>query len=517
MRPFLSACIATLTFSSFVSAASAAERTSQLWGRDGEAWDPAGRLADFSFAGYRRGEAQIPEVKQVASVAQFGAKGDDDQDDTAAFKKAIAETKSGAICVPPGRYVITEILEVRKPNLVLRGAGPDKTTLFFPKPLEHVRPNMGDTSDGRPTSNYSWSGGFVWLRGDFQSDELAKVAEPANRGATRVALASVKGLKVGQEIEIRQDDQPDNSLAAHLYAGQPGDMSKIGGRTRASLTCRITAIDGDSVTIDRALRFDLDPARWNPRVLQFAPTVRESGVEGLRFAFPPIPYEGHFTELGNNPIALQGVSDCWVRDVVVDDCDSGIFAAGRFCTIADVVFNSRRRPDPAGQQGHHGVTMSGDDNLLTRFRFNFKFIHDITGTAGGAGNVAAGGSGVDLCFDHHKRAPHTNLYTDIDAGAGTRLWKSGGGAALGRHAGAWTTFWNVRTQQPQTWPPERYCPDLVNLIGLRSEETAIRDADGKWFEPVGGDGAIAPADLHRAQLERRLSKRDSPPPAVRRD
>jgi hypothetical protein len=497
--------------------ARAAERLSQLWGRDGEAWDPAGRLTDFSFAGYRRGEAAIPEMKQAASVADFGAKGDDEQDDTAAFKQAIAETKSGAIFVPPGRYVITEILEVRKPNLVLRGAGPEKTTLFFPKPLERVRPNMGDTSDGRPTSNYSWSGGFVWLRGDFQSKELAKIVEPAKRGATRVALASAKGLKVGQEIEIRQDDQLDNSLANHLYAGQPGDTSKLGGRTRASLTCRISAIDGDAVTIDRALRFDLDPGRWNPRVLQFAPTVRESGVEGIRFVFPPIPYEGHFTELGNNPIALQGVADCWVRDVMVDDCDSGIFASGRFCTIADVVFNSRRRPDPAGQRGHHGVSLSGDDNLLTRFRFNFKFIHDITATTHGAGNVSSAGGGVDLCFDHHKRAPHANLFTDIDAGAGTRLWKSGGGAALGKHAGAWTTFWNVRTKQPQAWPPKNYCPDLVNLVSLRSEEPAVRDAEGRWFEPVIGDDAIAPANLHRAQLDRRLSNRGVRSPADRPD
>ena len=37
-----------------------------------------------------------------------------------------------------------------------------------------------------------------------------------------------------------------------------------------------------------------------------------------------------------------------------------------------------------------------------------------------AGNVVAGGRGLDLCFDHHKYAPHANLFTDLDLGQGSR-------------------------------------------------------------------------------------------------
>lgn len=98
----------------------------------------------------------------------FGAKGDGVTDDTQAFLDALAQVKAGAIEVPPSRYRITRPLEITRPNIVLRGAGPDKTVLLFPKTLNDIKPNWGTTTTGQRTSNYSWSGGFITLRGSFQ-------------------------------------------------------------------------------------------------------------------------------------------------------------------------------------------------------------------------------------------------------------------------------------------------------------------------------------------------------------
>ena len=50
--------------------------SSALYGADGESWDPRGRLPDFSYAGYRAGEAPIPDVAVVANVRDQGAVGD---------------------------------------------------------------------------------------------------------------------------------------------------------------------------------------------------------------------------------------------------------------------------------------------------------------------------------------------------------------------------------------------------------------------------------------------------------
>lgn len=108
---------------------------SALWGKAGELWSASGRLPDFSFAGYHSGEAPLPNPPVKANVRDFGAKGDGVADDTEAFVRALAAVSNGAVLVPAGRYKITDILYIRKPNVVLRGEGTDKTTLVFPYSL----------------------------------------------------------------------------------------------------------------------------------------------------------------------------------------------------------------------------------------------------------------------------------------------------------------------------------------------------------------------------------------------
>ncbi len=76
---------------------------------------------------------------------------------------------------------------------------------------------------------------------------------------------------------------------------------------------------------------------------------------------------------------------------------------------------------------------------------------------GSAGNVVHHGRGEDLTFDHHKYANHANLFTDIDAGLGSDIFLSGGGAKLGRHCGTWTTWWDIRTSRPIRFPAGWAC------------------------------------------------------------
>ncbi|NQT36278.1 MAG: hypothetical protein HQ581_02250, partial [Planctomycetes bacterium] len=146
--------------------------------------------------------------------------------------------------------------------------------------------------------------------------------------------------------------------------------------------------------------------------------------------------------------------------------------------------------------------LGGTDQLLCDFDFRTKFLHDITVSSGSTGNVACNGRGEDLNFDHHKYANHANLFTNIDAGVGTNIFHSGGGAKLGRHCGAWTTWWNVRTERPVRFPAG-WATDMINIIGVRSDAPSVTDADGRWFEVIAPE-RLRPADLYQAQLERRL-------------
>jgi hypothetical protein len=475
---------------------------SALWGERGESWTPQSRLPDFSFAGYRFGEKPLPNVPSSVSVKDFGAKGDGVTDDSQAFLDALEKVRGGAIEVPPGRYPITRLLEINRPNLVLRGAGPDKSILFFPTPLNDIKPNWGATTTGQRTSNYSWSGGFITLRGSFGSKTLAEITSAAKRGDRELRVTSRAGLRVGQDVEVYQSDTPDNSLAVHLYSGDSGPVQNLKGRARTSLVARIVAIDGLRVTLNRPLRSDIRP-EWKPQLRAFRPTVAESGVENIGFEFPLTPYAGHFTELGFNPVALTGVAHCWVRNIRVLNADSGPYVSGVFNTVDGLVLESARPVDKQQCTGHHGLSLGGADNFATHLDIRTRFIHDITVSGFCSGNVVANSRAVDLALDHHRYAPHENLFTDLNAGAGTRLWKCGGGADLGKHCGARGTFWNIRSAKPLSYPPAAFGPPSMNLVALETASPSDTTPDEKWFEAIK-PSEIQPQDLHQAQLRRRL-------------
>ncbi len=488
-----------------------ADPHSALWGRNGERWRPDSRLPDFSYAGFQRGEKPLPVLKGEVSVKDFGAAGDGKTDDTDAFKKAIEASAGKVILVPAGRYKITDILSIRTTGTCIKGAGPRKSVLVFPTPLNEIKPNWGATTGGRRTSNYSWSGGFLSVAGSFARQPLALVTAPAERGDQSVIASTVEAIRVGDDLRLEMTDTSDNTLARHLYVGDPGPMKNLKGRSRESFLCRVTKVDAATrrVHFDRPLRTDVRAA-WKPRLFPAGSSVEGVGIEDLGFTFPNTPYRGHFTELGFNALVMSGVRHCWARNLWIHNADSGIFIHGANITPQDIRIDSQRTIEPSRKAtGHHGITLGGQDNLLTGFAFETRFMHGITMTRGSAGNVVSGGRGVDLSLDHHRYGPHSNLFTNIDLGEGTRMFQSGGGAALGRHSAAYETFWCIRARRPQAWPAG-WGPDRMNLVGVQTREPSLTTSDGKWFEAIE-PGVLQPCDLYEAQRKRRLGRASESP------
>lgn len=477
--------------------------TSALWGNAGEAWTAQSRLPDFSFAGYHRGEDPIPTPPVTHNVRDFGAVGDGKTDDSDAFLAALAAMESGVLWVPEGRYRLSKVLRINKPNVVLRGAGPEKSVFTISVPLNAVEPNWGATTGGQRTSNYSWSGGFVTIGGKLSRNALTPIHPTAKRGDRLITVESPDALVVGESVELRQKDNETNSLAIHLYSDDPRiSVDKIRGRTHAALVARVVAIHGNQITLDRPLRFDLRAA-WHPTLNRLAVEVTESGVEGLGFEFPNTSYEGHFTELGFNAFAIQRAMHCWVRNVRIHNADSGGFVRGTFNTVRDVITTSDRKADKNRQSvGHHGLEASGDDNLLANFDFQCKFIHDLT-VSHCAGNVFSDGRGMDLSLDHHRRAPYENLFTNLHVGKGTRIWRCGGGQELGAHCGARGTFWNIRSDRPVTPPDKNFGPWSLNLVGVPMSVAPSMEAGKRWYEHVNGE-SVYPENLHAAQYDARV-------------
>lgn len=482
-------------------AAAAPPRMSQLWGRNGEKWSPQSRLPDFSFAGYRRGEEPFRIPPDSISVADYGARGDGQTDDTRAFQKAIKEGGGKVVLVPAGRFVLSDQLEIRSSNLVLRGAGPSKSILVFTRSLDDLKPRPTKNDGNQSTSGWSWDGGLITIGGRArESGRTTGVAEAAGRGANRVTLQEPL-FKTGDEVVISIQDDSQRTLVDYLYRGQGGDISGL-NNFKCSQVFRVVAADGRRLTLDRGLRFELRPA-WRPKVQPFQPGLVDVGVEGIAFTFPDRPYAGHFKEVGFNPIEIEAsAAHCWIKDILVWNGDSGPYIHGTFCTLDGV----RLGADPGrvsthGQTGHHGITFVGYDCLCTHFSIETQFIHDLTAQSC-QGCVFCSGRALNLCMDHHRWAPYENLFTDIDAGDGRRLFASSGGGMRGMHTAAGATFWNIRAAYPVPWPKD-FGPQQINLVGVPVVDTPVMTRDGRWLEPLL-PGRFQPANLYEAMLDKRL-------------
>jgi len=90
----------------------------------------------------------------------YGAAGDGQKDDTAALQRALAEVQSGVILIPAGVYVISNIIDHRKP-IVLRGEGTDKTILYFTNSLTDIKGNSWRNG----VSDYAHSDALINIRG----------------------------------------------------------------------------------------------------------------------------------------------------------------------------------------------------------------------------------------------------------------------------------------------------------------------------------------------------------------
>ncbi len=441
---------------------------------------------DWSYAGYRAGEATLPTLTPTLSVTDHGATADDSSDDTAAFEAALSAAKSGdVIGIPAGKFIIKKKLTLDS-GVVLQGAGPSKTILDIPVSLTDAYGNTGLSGGGK--SSYSFGAAFIEADGGDSGKKLADVTQAAKRGDTKLSLDTTTGIKVGDWIQIEQTDV-NGDLIKRLHADLlPGGDDNIGDKGMDFYT-RVTAVGSGSIDIERAIPVDIE-LPWKPTVKSVVPKSSEVGVEHLAIEFPTTTYPGHFKEQGYNAIHFHNLQDSWVRNVRISNADYAVNVThGHFVTVQDVVIEADNN-----RSGHHGLNNGhGGDNLFIGFDIKTQMIHDITNEWYATGIVVTQGRGADLAMDHHRAAPYATLWTEVDCGAGTRPWKSGGSANRGPHTAAYDTLWNVTADQDMSLAKDDYGPRM-NYVGFRTAATSATSPYDWWFE------GIAPSDLDPPNL-----------------
>ncbi|MFE7166896.1 glycosyl hydrolase family 28-related protein [Streptomyces sp. NPDC057616] len=427
-------------------------------------------------AGYGGGAARFPRRPVVADVRDYGAVADGTTDSAPAINRAIAaagRAGGGTVTIPPGTFRIDDLIRIGHDNVVLRGAGSGRTTLYATRSLTELIGVYGSRYGGTKSS-WSWAGGLIWMAPKARWDSLVAAIEeqawpfegwtgnkrdewraltpiePARQGSWTVRVADPARLRPGALVLLRLADDPAHTLLQHMAGGGPGpaayyweDKTKLLSYVPYEWPVRIARVRGRTVTLERPLPLDLRP-EWTP---QFTTHVREltgAGVEGLTLRMIPTPQSEHLLDKGYNGVVLQCTYDCWVDDVTVRDVDNGFgLVAASSCTL--------RRTRVGGRGEHHPYFCreGSHDNLVEDFTIEERTVpapantqlHGINVEGLSSYNVWSRGDMRMGTFDSHRGLPFANVRTDITVDNNGR---HGGDASAGPLFGARFTHWNVR-------------------------------------------------------------------------
>lgn len=479
---FISLLSSLITFSAWSSTQAlppAGSSFSELWGQDGEKWNPQGRLPDFSYAGYQAGNLSIPDVmapnsnRKIYNVKALGAKGDGTTDDGSIVRKIIGSIPENmnptpVLYFPSGKYVLANRLEAYGGRrFIIKGDGPSSTTLYFPKSLRQLEVDyynsIGQTPPplipvGAQGSRFSLSPALITFYGSDPMDAstlLADITQEAKRGSKLISVSAISKFAVGNWIRISQTEvfsgEFKGSLTKHLYGDLPlptyPSVNKLlagEAKDAAQYVGKIVAINTalSEIQLDRALPFELKKI-WTPRIYKFQPSLKEVGIEGVHIQFPAVQYSGHNNEQGYNGIFFKRLAHSWIRNVQISNADNAInIDSSNFVTATQITVTSNRPNSKLS--GHHGFQIGrGGNHLITQFDVRTRFNHDLS-VEFFAMNVAyTNGKGTNLNIDLHGAIPYGTLFSNIDLGWGTRAFESSGDPHRGLHSGAFGTFWRV--------------------------------------------------------------------------
>jgi hypothetical protein len=232
-------------------------------------------IQDFSYAGYRRGEGEIPVVRgPVFDVVAHGADPTGEADATNAIQAAInaaAAAGGGVVLLPAGTFKVAPqgnnayALRIASAGIVLRGAGAGRTFLF----------NDATAMRNKHIIRVEGSGSS-WGTVPAGSPQ-PRITEDLPGPATVLPVASTAGFAAGDWVVVRAD-ATDAFIAEHGMTDLWGGLgSGLGG---VMFLRQIVAVDAAAgrLTLDAPTRYYLK-TRDDARVHRAVPHVEEVGLE----------------------------------------------------------------------------------------------------------------------------------------------------------------------------------------------------------------------------------------------
>ncbi len=474
-------------------------------------------IPDFSYAGYHNGNKQIPNFTgTIVNAVDYNVVANDGLDDTKAMQHAISEVSKlkgpVTLLLPPGTIIISGIIYIERNNFILSGAGTGQhgTEIYCPRPLMYTndpedlkelreyliefdkRQREKENNIDLPFSQFAWSGGFIWTRVPGERvkpylkkyerpyEVLAKVSE-GKRGGFTLSIFESQHLNVGDVVELQLFNKQgeEAQIIKELYKNQ---LTRIGSHhwnfpelPLVRQQIKVLAISEGIATISSPLTIDVKPVfeaqlvRWKH--------LKEIGIQDFSIRFPKSPRIAHHVEPGFNGIYLTRAYNSWVKNIIIENADSGILTENiANVTIEDVVTKGENT-------AHYTVAMSGTYNVLARgIKVYNKAVHPLSFNTLATKCVYLNCEVfVDPILDQHSGANHQNLFDNTtvhitpDKEMSYPLFKGGGAGYWKPSHGAFSTFWNTKVNVLSDINPSK----TIKLDGMK---------DGPFARVVGING-----------------------------
>ncbi len=468
---------------------------------------------DFSYVGYKFLEEPIPNVNsEIFDVTKYGANGNDQKSDKKAIVKALDAAKAnggGIIYFPKGKYYVNtpddkkDVILITSSNIVFRGEGADKSTIFFQCDLPPKDPAKMWTV---PKAIKTYASG--------STAKITDVIESADLGSFVLKVKDASQIKSGQWITLNAKNNSKEFI----------DKEMCGIKTQKEWTSinnkgiiikeihLVKEVKGNTIILKDPIVCDVNP-EYGFTINKYA-HLENVGFENLTFEGNWIKKFIHHHsaqyDSGWGTIHCDKLVNSWIRNCVfknVTNCPS--FTRSAACSVINNIIE--------GNIGHSSISMGGGSTGILIARLNDKagMWHAVgVGNNNPVRNVIYRCSYPEnTCFEAHASQPRYTLWDNVS-----------GGFFLGRAGGArfnlpnhmkGMVLWNYQeTDEPEVnfsfWSSKTWYWKIVKptIVGFHHKgNTQSTTFDNKYVgyqESIGKK--VMPESLLEAQLKLRLGK-----------
>ena len=482
------------------------------------------RIMDFSHAGYMGGGVALPDVpvKETISPPADGA------DATRLIQDVLNEVSAmpfddkgfrGAVLLAPGEFVISSTLSIGASGVVLRGsvsaAGELQSTIRMGAPRDGGRGYLAIQVQQRQSGGQAGGGGQRQAGGSAPVQTmLADDYVPSGTRTFRVQSAN--GFQVGDQIQLQRPVTAawTEFVVMHNLVRDGNQQTWMPINSRINMERRITAIDGDQITVDVPLADSYDAHYLHPPgtnvVKQTSPSgrINQVGIEYLRIVSPESPF--NHTDPRSMTGIRMNVEDSWIRKVRIYETMDTVRVNGHRITLQQV--DVIRKSDHTGSSRPAAFAPDGGQILLDRCTVDANNVWFVATGGRNMGPIVI----LNGTFLGNSRAEGHQRWTtammfDNCAMPNGRLDFINRGVSGGGHgwALAWCVAWNTVTRDIVIQEPPGTRNWAIGSTGRRITMSRLNDPSSPRLPEGTFDSHgthVAPKSLYLAQLKERLGE-----------